>query len=113
MKGIYTTSARDYKMFASSDDWDKIYDQKVQIQDSKSGRKLREINAGKASDVEIVPVVGFDFDGSQMALTGYEDKRRVVVIYETATGRKVNVGLNDENDPVATMAISADARLSQ
>ena len=112
MKGIYTTSARDYNIFASSDDWDKIYDQKVQIQDSRSGRKLREINAGKAPDVGIVPVVGFNFDGSQMALTGYEDKRRVVLIYETETGRKVKTfGVNDENDPVATLAISADARL--
>ena len=31
MKGIYTTSAHDYNIFSSSDDWDKIYDQKVEI----------------------------------------------------------------------------------
>ena len=67
-------------------------------------------NAGKAPDVGIVPVVGFNFDGRQMALTGYEDKRRVVLIYETETGRKVKTfRVNDENDPVATMAISAHA----
>lgn len=112
MKGIYTTSARDYNIFASSDDWDKIYDQKIQIQDAKSGRKLRELNAGKALDVGIVPVVGFNFDGSLVAVTGYDDKRRVVVIFETTTGRKVKTfSVNDENDPVATMAISADPRL--
>ena len=114
MKGIYTTSARDYNIFSSSDDWDKIYDQKVKIQDGKSSRKVRELNGGKASDVGLVPAVGFSFDSSLVAMTGFEKKNRVVLIYEIATGRRVNrLELNDakQSEAVATMTISAARRL--
>lgn len=114
MKGIYSTSAGDYNIFSFSDDWDKIYDQRVQIEDGKSGRKVRELNGGKAPDVGIVPAVGFSFDGSLVAITGFEKNNRVVLIYEIATGRKVNrIELNDakQGEAVASMTISSAGRL--
>ena len=114
MKGIYTTSAHDYNIFAFSDDWDKIYDQKVQIFDGKSGRKLRELNGGKANDVGIVPVVGFNFDGSLAAMTGFDNKAPVVFIYETATGRKskrVGLAEADQSGAVAALTVNANGRL--
>ena len=111
MKGIYTTSAHDYNIFSSSDDWDKIYDQKIQIQDGKSSRKIRELNGGKASDVGIVPAFGFSFDGNLVAMTGFEKKAPVVLLYETATGRRVNRFEINEREAIATMTISANSRL--
>jgi WD40 repeat protein/uncharacterized caspase-like protein len=115
MKDIYTTSASDYNFlpFAGSD-WEKIYDQKVQLLDGKSGAKLRELNGGKASDVGIVPAVGFSFDGGLVAMTGFEKKARVVLIYESATGRKVNrfeIAEDDQSGAVAALTISDAARL--
>jgi WD40 repeat protein/uncharacterized caspase-like protein len=114
MKGIYTTSAHDYNIFSSSDDWDKIYDQKVEIFDGKSGRKLRELNGGKANEVGIVPVVGFNFDGSLAAMTGFDKKAPVVFVYETANGRKskrLDIAEADQSGAVAALAISANSRL--
>lgn len=114
MKRIYTTSASDYNIFSSSDDWDKIYDQKVELFDGKSGRKLRELNGGKANEVGIVPVVGFNFDGSLAAMTGFENKAPVVLIYETASGRKskrLDIAEADQSEAVAALTISADGRL--
>ena len=114
MKGIYTTSAHDYNIFSSSDDWDKIYDQKVEIFDGKSGRKLRELNGGKANVVGIVPVLGFNFDGSLAAMTGFENKAPVVFIYESATGRKLkrlDIAETDQNGSIAALTISANGRL--
>ena len=114
MKGIYTTSAHDYNIFSSSDDWDKIYDQRVEIFDGTSGRKLRELNGGKANEVGIVPVVGFNFDGSLAAMTGFDNKAPVVFIYETASGRKskrLDIAEADQSGAVAALTISANGRL--
>ena len=114
MKGIYTTSASDYNIFSSSDDWDKIYDQKVEIFDGVSGRKLRELDGGKAGDVGIIPAVGFSFDGTITAMTGFDNKAPVILVYETATGRKVKrveIGEEDQSGAVVALTISANKRL--
>ena len=111
MKGIYETSAHDYNIF-SSDDWDKIYDQKVMIFDGKSGKKLRELNGGKATDVGIVPAFGFSFDGKLTAMTGFDDKTPVVFVYETASGRKIKrLEITEDSGAVAALTISADTQL--
>ncbi|HEV2835462.1 MAG TPA: caspase family protein [Pyrinomonadaceae bacterium] len=114
MKGIYTTSAHDYNIFSSGDDWDKVYDQKIQIFDGKAGKKLRALDGGKADEVGIVPVFGFSFDSSLVGMTGFENKAPVVFIYETASGRKVKkieLVQDDQSGSVAALAISANARL--
>src|SRR5688572_10858448 len=112
MKGIYTTSAHDYNIFSSSDDWDKVYDQKVTIFDGKSGKKLRELNGGKATDVGIVPAFGFSYDGKLAAMTGFDNKTPVVFIFETASGRKVKrLEIAEESGAVAALTISANAQL--
>jgi len=113
MKGIYTTSAGDYFSFGG-DDWDKIYDQKVDIFDGKSSRKLRELEGGKASEVGIVPAIGFSFDGNLAAMTGFDNKAPAVFIFETASGRKVkklDIATGDQNLSVSAMTISPNARL--
>ena len=111
MKGIYTTSAHDYNFF-SSDDWDRVYDQKITIFDGKSGRKLRELNGGKAADVGIVPAFGFSFDGRLAAMTGFDNKAPVVFVYETASGRKVKrLDIAEESGAVAALTVSANAQL--
>lgn len=115
MKGIYTTSAGDYNIFSNGgDDWEKIYDQRVDIFDGKSGRKLRELEGGKATEVGIVPAIGFSFDGNLAAITGFDKKDPAVFIYETVTGRKVktlDIATADQNFAVAALTISANARL--
>ena len=112
MKGIYTTSAHDYNIFSSSDDWDKVYDQRVEIFDGKTGRKLRELNGGKATDVGIVPAFGFSFDGKLAAMTGFDNKTPVVFVYENASGRKVKrLEIAEESGAVAALTISANNHL--
>jgi WD40 repeat protein len=112
MKGIYTTSAHDYNIFSTSDDWDKVYDQRIEIFDGKSGRKLRELNGGKANDVGIVPAFGFSFDGKLAAMTGFDNKAPVVFVYESASGRKVKrLDIAEESGAVAALTISANAQL--
>lgn len=114
MKGIYETSAHDYNFFSSGSDWDKVYDQTMQILDGASGRKLRELDGGKANEVGIVPAIGFTFDGSRAAMTGFEKKAPAIFIYETASGRKVKtleLSEKDQGEAVAALALSKDARL--
>jgi hypothetical protein len=50
--------------------------------------KVRELNGGKASNVGIVPAVGFSFNGDLVAMTGFENKSRAVLIHEAATGQR-------------------------
>lgn len=114
MKDIYDVSAGDYLKLWGDGDWDNVYKQKVKLYDGKSDRQLRELDGGKAPDIGIVPAVGFSFDGDLVAMTGFEKKQRSVLIYETATGRKVSkFQINDDaqSGAVTTLAMSADARL--
>ena len=114
MKGIYETSAHDYNFFSSGDDWDKVYDQRVELLDSRSGRKLRELDGGKANEVGIVPAVGFSFDGSTAAMTGFEKKAPAIFVYETASGRKVktiDLPEKDQSGAVEALTLSSNARL--
>jgi WD40 repeat protein len=114
MKGIYETSAHDYNFFSSGDDWDKVYDQTMQILDGKSGKKLRELDGGKANEVGIVPAIGFTFDGSHAAMTGFEKKSPAIFVYETTSGRKLktlNLLEKDQSEAVAALTLSTNARL--
>jgi len=114
MKGIYETSAHDYNFFSSGDDWDKVYDQTMQILDGKSGKKLRELDGGKANEVGIVPAIGFTFDGSHAAMTGFEKKSPAIFVFETSSGRKVktlNLLEKDQSEAVAALTLSTSARL--
>ena len=114
MKGIYDTSAHDYNFFSSGDDWDKVYDQTMQLLDGRSGKKLRQLDGGKANEVGIVPAIGFSFDGSHAAMTGFEKKAPAIFIYETASGRKVKtleLPEKDQSEGVAALTLSKNARL--
>ncbi len=113
MDDIYTASAHDYNFLWGSDDWDKIYDQKVVIFDARSGKKLRELNGGKATEIGIVPVFGFNADGSLTAMTGFNNKTPAIFIYETASGRKskqLDIADANESDAVAALTISTNGR---
>ena len=62
----------------------------------------------------IIPAAGFSFDGSLIAMTGFEKKVRSIFIYETETGRRVNrfqVNDDEQSGAVTTLCLSADARL--
>ena len=114
MKGIYETSAHDYNFFSSGSDWDKVYDQTMQLLDGTSGRKLRELDGGKANEVGIVPAIGFSFDGAHAAMTGFEKKSPAIFVYETASGRKVKtleLPEKDQSEAVAALTLSKNARI--
>lgn len=114
MDDIYTASAQDYNFLWGGSDWDRIYDQKLQLFDGKSGRKLRELNGGKATEIGIVPVFGFNSDGSLAAMTGFDNKAPALFIYETANGRKskkLDIAEADQAGSVAALTISANGRL--
>ncbi|MCA1634115.1 MAG: caspase family protein [Acidobacteria bacterium] len=114
LKGVYTTSARDYISLFGKDDWDKIYDQEVDLYDGSSDRKIRSLSGGKASDIGIIPAVGFDPGGGLAALTGFEKKERSILVFETATGRRAGrfpINDDEQSGAVTTLAMSADKRL--
>ena len=114
LKDVFSTSVGDFLNFWGDDDWDKMYDQKVQLYDGKSGRKLRDLSGGKAPDVGVVPAVGFSLDGKLLAMTGFEKKERSVLIFETERGRKANgfrINDDEQSGAVTTLCISGDSRL--
>ena len=112
-KDLYEITAGDI-LNLWSDDFDDIYKQRVNLYDGKSDKRLRELDGGKAPDVGIVPAAGFSFNGNLIAMTGFEKKKRSVLVYETDKGRKVNsFAINDDerSGAVTSLCLSADARL--
>jgi WD40 repeat protein len=98
---------------AKGPDFGKVYDQEVRLYEGKSEKKPRELSGGKAPDVGVVPAIGFSFDSKLVAMTGFEKNERLILIYEAATGRKVNqfkIIENDQSGAVGTLTISADGR---
>jgi len=58
--------------------------------------------------------VGFSFDGKLIAMTGFEKKGPSLLIFDTATGRRVNIlpiNENEQSGAATTLAISADGRV--
>jgi WD40 repeat protein len=87
--------------------------QKINLYDGNSDKRLRELDGGKGPDVGIIPVAGFSFNGNLIAITGFENKKRSLIVFETEKGRKVNTfPINDDerNGEVATLCLSADGR---
>src|SRR5262249_53459911 len=121
VEDLYKITASDYMpakgflLGAAKSDVSKVLDQEVTLYDGKTNKKLREFSGGKAPVSGIAPVTGFSVDGKLIAITGFEkkDTTRSVLIFDTATGHKLNsFPINDEQGGgVATLAISADARL--
>jgi WD40 repeat protein len=89
-------------------------DQDVTLHEGKSDKKLRELKGGKAPVAGVVPVVGFSFDGKLIAMTGFEKNGPSLLIFDTASGRRVNtlpVNENERNGAATALAISADGRV--
>ena len=113
MKSIYDVSVNDYLGFFG-DDWDNAYKQRIKLYDGKTDKQLRELDGGKATALGIAPAAGFSSDGSLIAMTGFEKKERSVLIFETATGRRVNrfkINDDEQSGAVTTLCISTDTRL--
>jgi WD40 repeat protein len=123
MNDVYVTAGDFFKPFSSgglslfgvakAKGFDKIYNQDVKLFDGKSDKQLRELSGGKASNVGLVPALGFSVDGNLVALTGFDRNERVILIFEAATGRRVNqfqINESNQTGAVATLAISADGR---
>ena len=93
--------------------WKDAYKQRVDLHDGQSDKRLHELDGGEAPTMGIVPAAGFSFDGKLVAITGFENKERSVLIYETEKGRRVNtfpINDDEQSGPVTTLCISADAR---
>jgi len=93
--------------------WENVYKQAVDLYDGNSDKHLRELDGGKSARMGLVPAAGFSFDGKLIAITGFEKKERSVLIYETATGRKVsNFQINEDvqSGAATTLCLSADSR---
>jgi WD40 repeat protein len=91
-----------------------LYKQKIDLYDGKSDKHLRELDGGKAQTTGNVPAAGFSFDGRLIALTGYENKARSVLVYETQNGHKVSgfpINDDDQSGAVTTLCLSADGHL--
>ena len=111
MKEFYTT-ANAVNIF--SDVYKDVYKQRIDLYDGQSDKRLRELDGGKAPAMGVVPAAGFSFDGKLIAMTGFEQKERSILIYETGTGRKVtSFKINDDelSGAVTTLSLSADGRL--
>jgi len=94
--------------------WKDAYKQRVDLYDGQSDKRLHELDGGDAPTMGIVPAAGFSFDGKLVAITGFENKERSVLVYETDKGRKVStfpINDDEQSGPVTTLCISADARL--
>jgi hypothetical protein len=94
MKEFYTT-ANAVNIF--SDVYKDVYKQRIDLYDGQSDKRLRELDGGKAPAMGVVPATGFSFDGKLIAMTGFEQKDRSILIYDTGTGRKViSFKINDD-----------------
>lgn len=113
MKNFYDPSAGGL-LNPFTNGYEDVYKQKIDLYDGKSDKRLRELEGGKSPQMGIVPAAGFSFDGGLIAMTGFENKKRSVLIYETETGRKVNhfpINDDDQSGAVTTLCISTDSRL--
>ena len=124
MNDVYMTASDFFKPFSSgglslfgvakAKGFDKIYNQEVRLYDGKSEKQLRELSGGKAPNIGLVPAIGFSVDGNLVAMTGFEKNERSILIFDAATGRKVNqfkIIENDRGGAVATITMTADGRL--
>jgi len=106
--------AKGWMLGAAGSDLNKIQDQEVTLHEGKSDRKLRELKGGKAPFAGVAPVVGFSFDGKLIAMTGFEKEARSLLIFDTATGRKVNtlpINESEQSGAATALTISADGRI--
>ncbi len=111
MKEFYTT-ANAVNIF--SDVYKDVYKQRIDLYDGQSDKRLRELDGGKAPAMGVVPATGFSFDGKLIAMTGFEQKERSILIYETGSGRKVTsfkINDDEQSGAVTTLSLSADGRL--
>jgi WD40 repeat protein len=101
-------------MVPMSNAFKDVYKQKIDLYDGNSDKRLRELEAGNAPEMGIVPASGFSFDSKLIAMTGFEKKERSLLIYETETGRRVNtlqLKEDDQSGAMTTLCLSADERL--
>jgi WD40 repeat protein len=113
MKNFYDPSAGSL-LNPFSTGYEGVYNQRIDLYDGNSDKRLRELDGGKAPNMGIVPASGFSFDGKLIAMTGFEKKERSVLIYETESGRKVNsfqINDDDQSGAVTTLCLSADEHL--
>ena len=75
-------------IFSSSDDWDKVYDQKVTIFDGNPGKTARA-QRRKSNPRRIVPAFGSALMEQACAMTGFDNKTPVVFVYEIQAGAKL------------------------
>jgi len=112
MKNFYDPSAGDL-LNPFTNGYKDVYKQKVDLFDGKTGKRLFELDGGNSPQMGIVPAAGFSFDGSLIAMTGFEKKVRSLIIYETRTGRRLNgfqVNDDEQSGAVITLCLSADLR---
>jgi WD40 repeat protein/uncharacterized caspase-like protein len=112
MKNFYDPSAGDL-LNPFTNGYKDVYKQKVDLYDGKSDKRLFELDGGNSPQMGIVPAAGFSFDGSLIAMTGFEKKVRSLLIYETKTGHRLNgfqVNDDEQSGAVTTLCLSADLR---
>jgi WD40 repeat protein len=110
MKDFYDPSAGDL-LNPFTNGYKDVYNQRIDLYDGASDKRLRELDGGKSPDMGIVPAAGFSFDGKLVAMTGFEKKDRSVLVYEAETARRVNgfaINDDDQSGAVTTLCLSAD-----